>query len=104
MTTKTQTTCESDGWIGSLLWGRVGSSILVLFSVILGIWGVEFSQEDQAAAFNIVSAILGSVGATMALVSKIREKRRESDEACLEADLNLRIQPDPGSVPGDITS
>jgi len=68
-----------DTWVASALWGRVGASVLVLASVVLGAWGVEFSGEEQAAAYESVAAILASIGALMALVSKWRETQRQPD-------------------------
>lgn len=72
-----------DTLVASALWGRIGSAVLVLASVVLGGYGIEFSDEEQAAAYEAVSAILGSIGALMALVSKWRETVRQPD--CDEA-------------------
>lgn len=74
---KTADGCR-DTLVASALWGRVGSAILVMLSVALGAYGIEFSDQDQAAAFEAIAAILGSVGAIMALVSKWREGRQDA--------------------------
>lgn len=76
----------NDTWVASALWGRVGAAVLVMLSVVLGGYGIEFSDEEQRSAYESVGAILGSVGALLALVSKWREARRESatcDEAAV---------------------
>lgn len=72
-----------DTWVASLLWGRIGSAILVIISMILGAYGINLGEEDQAAAYEIVSAILASVGAGMALVSKIRQGK-ENAGVCID--------------------
>ena len=94
--------CANDSWVGSLLWGRVGAAILVILSLIMGSLGFEFGHDEQGKAFEIISGILAAIGAGMALVSKVREKKRESDAACIEPD---RLGIDADEVkPGDQTS
>lgn len=75
-------TCQ-DTWVASLLWGRIGSAILVIISMILGAYGIQFGDDDQASAYEIVSAILASVGAGMAIVSKMRQAK-ENAGTCVE--------------------
>lgn len=71
-----------DTWVASALWGRVGSAILVMLSVVLGGYGLEFSEVEQAATFESISAILASLGAILAIISKVREGRSKDSE-CL---------------------
>lgn len=66
----------NDTWVGSLIWGRVGGGILALSGAILGAYGFEFGAEDQEALYTIVSGSLSSIGAIMAIISKMREQRR----------------------------
>lgn len=68
---------KSDTWLGSLLWGRLGASILMVLGIGLQAYGYEFSADQQQAVFQIISTILGGGGALMAIFSKVREKKRE---------------------------
>ena len=60
----------------SALWGRIGASILMFLSVILGYFGYEFAAEDQTVLFESISAIFGVIAGFMAVISKIRESKR----------------------------
>lgn len=60
---------NKDTWIASAIYGRVGAAIWTIAAVALGL------SADQAEAGNAaVTAILGGVGALLAIVSKLREK------------------------------
>ena len=68
---------QHDSLPASLLWGRIGGSVLVLAGVVLSYCGIEFGAEDQEQAYNGVALILSTVGGLMALVSKLRERHRD---------------------------
>uniref|UniRef100_A0A6H2A5H9 Uncharacterized protein n=1 Tax=viral metagenome TaxID=1070528 RepID=A0A6H2A5H9_9ZZZZ len=67
---------QKDSWIVSVFWGRLGAAILALVSFVLGILGYTFSKEAQESAFGLIMAILSGVGGLLAVISKIREKKK----------------------------
>ncbi|WP_054030984.1 hypothetical protein [Desulfatitalea tepidiphila] len=67
---------KTDPWIGSVLWGRIGGTALVLTAFILQGRGIEFGPDDQQAAFGAVESVLAAAGVLMAIVSKYRQKAK----------------------------
>lgn len=67
----------SDTMLQSFIKGRGMAAILVLVSIILGLWGIDFSQSAQVALTDQLSTLSASIGAIVAIVSKMRERKRE---------------------------
>jgi uncharacterized protein YbgA (DUF1722 family) len=70
---------NTDSWIASAIWGRVGAAILALASFVLGYFGYTLAAEDQAAAYDLISAFLAGMAGLMALLSKVRETKKKAD-------------------------
>ena len=83
---------QTDSWIGSLLWGRVGAAVLTLLAVVLGSFGVEFGQEDQQSVFTTIAGLLASVGAVMAILSKWKEQYKSKVEGEQKAVLKAYVE------------
>ena len=62
--------------IVSVLWGRIGAAILIAASLILGSLGYTFAEEQQQAAFEIVSGLLAGFAGLQVIISKVRETKK----------------------------
>jgi ABC-type nickel/cobalt efflux system permease component RcnA len=71
---------QTDSFVASLIWGRVGAAVLALVAFVLGLFGYQLGLEDQSAAVEIVSSTLAGIAGVMALVSKIRETKKVKQE------------------------
>jgi ABC-type nickel/cobalt efflux system permease component RcnA len=71
---------KTDSFAASLIWGRIGAAILALMAFGLTMLGVDFSAADQATVFEIVSGILAGIAGVLAIISKLREQRRQKNE------------------------
>lgn len=67
---------NTDSWVASAIWGRVGAAVLALLSFVLGLLGYNLSPEDQEAAYGLISSVLAAVAGILALISKIRESKK----------------------------
>jgi hypothetical protein len=81
---------KTDSWIGSAFWGRIGGSLLVLGAFLLQLFGVDFSAEDQATAYEAISGILAGVGMVLVIISKWREQLKAAKD---------RVQAEAGAQP-----
>lgn len=68
---------KTDSITASVFWGRIGGAVLCLVGVVLSGLGIEFGTEEQKTVFDHIDKLLVTVGALMAIVSKVREKMRE---------------------------
>jgi uncharacterized membrane protein YjfL (UPF0719 family) len=65
---------NTDGFIASLIWGRIGVAVLCLVAFVLATFGVDFGMEDQASVNETVAGILAGVAGLLAIFSKIKEQ------------------------------
>jgi ABC-type nickel/cobalt efflux system permease component RcnA len=65
---------NTDGFIASLIWGRIGVAVLCLIAFALSTFGIDFGMEDQATVNETVSGILAGVAGLLAIFSKIKEQ------------------------------
>jgi|GEM_PF-2050531 len=69
----------ADSFKASLVWGRVGASVLALVSFILGLLGYQLGPEEQSALVEIGSSLLAGVAGVLAITSKVREQKKAKD-------------------------
>jgi hypothetical protein len=78
---------KPDSFAASLIWGRIGAGVLCLIAAGLTVAGYDFSEVDQASAFEIIKAMIAEIerliislttafAGVMAIVSKVREKKK----------------------------
>lgn len=60
----------------SVLWGRIGAAILALVAFALGIFGYTLTPEDQTSLATLIGSILTGLAGVLAIVSKVREKKK----------------------------
>ena len=67
---------RQDPWLVSLLGGRLGSAILAF--VAAGVGGLRYTlgPEDIEMLGTLITTILSGIGGILALVSKLRERRK----------------------------
>lgn len=70
---------KADSWKGSLLWGRLGGSVLVLIAFTLQSIGLEFDADAQQAVYDSITGIFAAIGVILPVVSKIREQMRKGE-------------------------
>jgi hypothetical protein len=75
---------RQDPYYASMLWGRIGSAILILTATVLQGFNFAFDFETQEVLFNHISLVLYNGGGILAVLSKIRESKKVE-----EADLEL---------------
>ena len=71
---------KSDSFAASLIWGRIGAAVLALLAFGLSMFGVNFSPDDQSIIYETISGILAGVAGVLAIISKLREQRRDKYE------------------------
>ena len=62
---------NKDTWVASAVYGRFGSAIWGLASVAFGL-----TQEQADLGNQAVTGILGGVSVVLAIVSKVRERKK----------------------------
>lgn len=60
-------------WASKGVWGGIVSLIA---SVLLAIWGVEISPDDQDLIVNLAIASASAFGGVMAIVGRVRAKKQ----------------------------
>jgi hypothetical protein len=70
---------KPDSFQASLIWGRIGAAVLCLTAFVLSTFGIDFTPGEQVEANETMTGILAGVAGMMALVSKLREKKRTDD-------------------------
>ncbi len=69
---------KKDAWIGSLVWGRLGAAVLTLAAAGLGAIGYTMGPEEIATAETLITSILAGVGGMLAIISKVRESKKDN--------------------------
>lgn len=69
---------KPDSFQASLIWGRIGAAVPCLTAFVLSTFGIDFTPGDQVEANETITGILAGVAGIMALISKLREKKRTS--------------------------
>jgi hypothetical protein len=67
---------KPDGFIASLVWGRIGAAVLCMAAFVLSAIGVDFGVEEQANVNELVGGILAGIAGLLAIVSKLRESKK----------------------------
>lgn len=67
---------KPDSFQASLIWGRIGAAMLCLTAFVLSTFGIDFTPGEQAGANETITGILAGLAGIMALISKLREKKR----------------------------
>jgi hypothetical protein len=67
---------KPDSFQASLIWGRIGAAVLCLTAFVLSTFGIDFTPGEQVEANDTITGILAGVAGMMALISKLREKKR----------------------------
>ncbi len=70
---------KADSFKASLVWGRIGAAVMALLAFILGFFGFTLAPDDQASLVDLGAAFLAGIAGVMAIVSKLREKKKAED-------------------------
>lgn len=67
---------NKDSWIVSLVWGRIGASVLALVAFGLGMAGYQMDMDQQKMVFDVIASIFAGGAGILSIVSKVRESKK----------------------------
>ena len=70
-------TQKADSVLKSALIGRIAGAILFITAMALQYYGYDVSAEDQKAVVDGISALSGSIGTILVIISKVRESKKQ---------------------------